>query len=90
MKDDAEMKDSLSTAYQEEYSGIVALFICEALMLAINDRNLLPEKEIKGVLKDAASVHENGASLDDAAEMHKQVASLINRVISGGNSVRRP
>jgi len=84
------MKDSLSTAKQEKYSGIAALSICEALMLAINDHNLLPEKEIMGVLKDAASAHENAAGPDDAAEMHKQVALLINRIIAGGNSVRRP
>lgn len=84
------MKDSLSTSDQEKYSGIAALSICEALMLAINDHNLLPEKEIMGVLKDAAAAHENAIGLDADKEMHKQVVLLINRVIAGGNSVRRP
>jgi len=59
-------------------------------MLAINDHNLLPEKEIMGVLKDAAAAHENAIGLNADKEMHKQVALLINRVIAGGNSVRRP
>jgi hypothetical protein len=62
----------------------------DTLMLAINDHNLLPEKEIMGVLKDAASAHENADGPDADKEMHKQVAILINRVIAGGNSVRRP
>jgi hypothetical protein len=84
------MKASLSTSDQEKYSGIAALSICEALMLAINDHNLLPEKEIMGVLKDAAAAHENAIGLDADKEMHKQVALLINRVIAGGNSVRPP
>lgn len=84
------MKDSLSAAHQEKYSGVAALSICEALMLAINDHNLMPEKDIVGVLKDAAAAHENAVGLDGAAEMHKQVALLINRIISGHNSVRRP
>jgi hypothetical protein len=59
-------------------------------MLAINDHNLLPEKEIMGVLKDAAAAYENAIGLDADKEMHKQVALLINRVNAGGNSVRPP
>lgn len=84
------MKASLSTSDQEKYSGIAALSIYEALMLAFNDHNLLPEKEIMGVLKDAAAAHENAIGLDADKEMHKQVALPINRVIAGDNSVRRP
>jgi len=90
MKDDVKMKGSLNASDQEKYSGVAALSICEALMLAINDHNLLPENEIVNILKDAASAHENAAGLDDTAEMHKQVALLINRIVAGGNSVRRP
>lgn len=84
------MKDMVTISNQERYSGVAALSICEALMLAINDHDLLPEKEIMGVLKDAATAHENATGLDADKEMHKQVALLINRVIAGGNSVRRP
>jgi len=90
MKGDAKMKDTLSASDQEKYSGIAALSICEALMLAINDHNLLPEKEIVGILKDAAAAHENATGPAANKEMHKQVALLINRIIAGGNSVRRP
>ncbi len=75
---------------QERYSGIAALSICEALMLALNDHNIMPEKEFVGILKDAADAHDNAASLDDSKEMHVQVALLINGIIAGGNSVRRP
>ncbi len=34
-------------------SGIAALSICEALLLALNDAKVLPESEIMGILKDA-------------------------------------
>ena len=44
---------------QSTYSGMAALSICEALMLALNDAHILPETEIVGVLKDAAATHEN-------------------------------
>jgi hypothetical protein len=73
---------------QTKYAGIAALSICEALLLAMNDHKLLPETEIIGILRDAAAAHGNTIGPD--AEMHQAVAALINRIIAGGNSVRRP
>lgn len=75
---------------QTNHSGIAALSICEAMLLALNDHHILPEREILGVLRDAAAAHENAVSPDADREMHEAVACLINRIISGGNSVRRP
>ena len=74
----------------KDYSGIAALSICEALLLAMNDHAILPEHEIVGVLRDAAASHENAVSPEADLEMHRGVAGLINRIIAGGNSVRRP
>lgn len=73
----------------DEIAGTAALSICEALLLALNDRNILPENEIVGVLQDAAAAHECAAD-DGKAEMHRAVAALINGILAGGNSVRRP
>ncbi len=70
--------------------GRAALTICEALLLALNDRDILPEREIVGVLMDAAATHENIPPGDKGAAMHKAVAELIQGIIDGGNSVRRP
>ena len=75
---------------QTDYAGMAALSICEALLLAINDHKLLPEREILGVLRDAAATHENAVGPDAERETHRAVADLINLIISGGNSVRRP
>lgn len=71
-----------------DIAGTAALAICEALLLALNDRNILPEKEIVGILRDAADAHEY-APADDQADTHAAVAALINGILSGGNSVRR-
>ena len=71
------------------HSGVAALSICEALLLALNDAKILPESEIIGVLKDAAAVHENAEGSDRALKMHSAVAAQIRLIISGGNSVRR-
>lgn len=74
---------------QNNYSGLAALSICESLLLALNDRKLLPESEIIGVLSDAAATHENAKGPASEMEIHREVAALINRIITGGNSVRR-
>ncbi|WP_394328453.1 hypothetical protein [Rhodobacter sp. 24-YEA-8] len=69
---------------------MAALSICEALLLAMNDHNLLPEREITGVLRDAAAAHEN--AMGDAGEiaMHQSVAGLINVIRAGISRSGRP
>ena len=46
----------------EKISGMAALSICESLLLALNDAHVLPEREIMGVLTDAAASHENAGN----------------------------
>ncbi len=72
------------------YSGMAALTICEALLLALNDHDILPEKEIMGILRDSATSHQNATGSENEVETHIAVAALINRIIDSGNSVRRP
>ncbi len=72
-----------------DIAGTAALAICESLLLALNDRGVLPEREIMGILRDAAAAHENDPGEDGNSELHAAVAGLINSIIAGGNSVRR-
>lgn len=76
----------MSTAH----AGEAALSICEALLLAMNERGLLPEHEILGILRDAAETHENAVGTQLETEDHKAVARLINAIIAGGQPTRRP
>ncbi|MFT4706407.1 MAG: hypothetical protein ACJAWC_002048 [Yoonia sp.] len=70
-------------------SGSAALAICESLLLALNDHNVLPEREIMGVLKDAAAAQQPVPGNDEMTALHAAVRELIDRIIDGGNSVRR-
>lgn len=70
-------------------AGLAALAICESLLLALNDRKILPENEVVGVLRDAAAAHENAMLDGIPAELHAAVSDMINKIIDGGNSVRR-
>ncbi|AZL61155.1 hypothetical protein EI545_12235 [Tabrizicola piscis] len=72
-----------------DVAGTAALAICESLLLALNDRNILPEREIVGILRDAAAAHANDPGEDGRTELHNSVATLINGILAGGNSVRR-
>lgn len=70
-------------------AGMAALSICEALLLALQDRNLLPEREIVGILRDAAAPHENAQGPEVEQKMHRATAKLINEIIICGNLSRR-
>jgi len=74
---------------KDTVSGIAALTICEALLLALNDAKVLPESEIIGLLRDAAATHDNAVGSAVELEKHSAVSALINGIIAGGNSVRR-
>ncbi len=76
-------------ADRQDHSGMAALSICEALLLAIKDRELLPEHEIVGVLRDAAAAQEAAVGKNDEKEMHRAAAVLINQIIASGYRVRQ-
>ncbi len=74
---------------ETDAGGAAALTICESILLALNDQNILPEREIVGILRDAAAAYSNDTGEDGKMALHTAVAALINRIIDGGNSVRR-
>lgn len=71
-------------------SGIAALSICESLLLALSDLKIMGANETAGVLKDAAAAHRNAGGTGDEAATHQEVATIIERIISGGNSIQHP
>lgn len=82
-------KEIPQMAQVNDVSGTAALAICESLLLALNDRNILPESEIVGILQDAAEAHHHTPKEDGKTDLHAAVAALINGILAGGNSVRR-
>ena len=73
-----------------DVSGAAALAICESLLLCLGDRKILAEGEIIGILEDAITAHQNAPADDGMTRTHDAVAALIQSIIDGGNSVRRP
>lgn len=71
-----------------DIAGTAALTICESLLLALNDLEILPDHEIIGILKDAETAHKY-APTGDQDKLNAAVAQLIHDMISGGHWVRQ-
>ncbi|AJD53206.1 MULTISPECIES: hypothetical protein [Thalassospira] len=76
----------------DQYSvqGAAALSICESLLLCLGDMGLMTDKDVIGILEDAASAHVTGEPGVEVDGHHQAVHDLIKAIIKGGNSVRHP
>lgn len=68
--------------------GAAALSICESLLIALNDLNVIGDREARAVLEDAAATHRNAMASSSNPEEHRATAELIERIRDGKNSVR--
>lgn len=73
-----------------DIAGLAALAVCESLLLALNDRDVMPENTIVGVLRTAAKTLETIRHDDGKTASHAAAAVLIHKIIDGQNSVRHP
>ncbi|MDB5641433.1 MAG: hypothetical protein JWN07_750 [Hyphomicrobiales bacterium] len=71
-------------------SGAAALSICESLLLALGDLKILSEQDVIGIMKDATAAHRNAEESPDEPGFHAEVACILEGIVAGGNSVRRP
>jgi len=69
-------------------AGAAALSICESLLIALNDLKIIDDKETRAVLLDAAESHRNAIEGSKNPDEHRAIATLIDRIIDGKNSVR--
>jgi hypothetical protein len=79
----------MATDIQDIASGRAALSICESLMLAMGDLKIIGENDAVGVIKDAASAHRGAGTSTEEKAMHSAIVDILDRIVAGGNSVRR-
>lgn len=70
-------------------AGLAALSICESLLLAMGDLKLVSEAEVLGIMEDATDAHRNATGSEADLAMHLAVVAVLDRIVAGGNSVRR-
>ena len=67
--------------------GLAALSICESLLVALFDLQIISEREAVGILKDASAAHHNAEGAKDP-KAHATAAAIIDRIIAAKNSIR--
>jgi hypothetical protein len=72
-----------------DVAGLAALAICESVLLSLAENQVIDDAEAKAILEDAAAAHRNAMSLTADGKDHEAAAALIERLLQGGNSVRR-
>ena len=70
-------------------AGLAALAICESMLLSLTENKLIDDAEARAILTDAAMAHRNSIPLGPEGPIHEAAALLIERLLRGGNSVRR-
>lgn len=71
-----------------EADGMAALGICESLILALTELDILTEEEVRGVLRDVADTQEKAALSSLSPEKHKAVVEIVQRILAGKNGIR--
>ena len=68
--------------------GIAALGICESLLLALTDLEIISEKDARDVLTDVATTHDEAGSASQTPERHQAVVAIVQRILAGKNGLR--
>ena len=79
-----------STNINDAASGLAALSICESLLLARGALELMNENEVVDVVADAAEAHRNAGESPGDIALNREVVAILDRIVAGGNSIRRP
>jgi len=69
--------------------GSAALGICESLLLALTELEIISEQEARELLTDVASTHEEAAETASEPEKHNAVAAIVRRILAGKDGVRK-
>jgi hypothetical protein len=69
-------------------AGQAALSICESMLLALTDHQIIDAAQARAILEDAAAAHRNAIPLVADGAAHDAAATLIEAILKGGNSVR--
>lgn len=68
-------------AHDADVASTALLSICESLLLCLADKRILTERDITGLLEDAAAAHANSANHGESPDFHQKVSALITAMI---------
>ena len=68
--------------------GTAALSICESLLLALTDANIISDQDARDVLTDVVTSHQEAADASNTPDKHHAVVAILQRILAGKNGVR--
>jgi hypothetical protein len=69
--------------------GLAALGICESLLIALTDLQVISEKDARDLLADVATAHNEAATGSQTPERHQAVVEIVQRILAGKNGMRQ-
>ena len=74
---------------EQAVAGNAALSICESLLIAMCDLNVLNERDVRNILANAAATHHEASKTSDDPAHHEEAARLIERMMASQSSLSR-
>jgi hypothetical protein len=72
----------------QDPQGMAALGICESLLVALSELNVISEADLRGLLVDVVSTHNEAAAGSQTPEKHQAVVEIVQRILAGKNGMR--
>jgi hypothetical protein len=69
-------------------NGTAALGICESLILALTEANIISDRDARDLLTDVAASHQEAAEASNSPEKHLAVVAIVQSILNGKNGVR--
>lgn len=69
--------------------GLAALGICESLLIALTDLQIISEQDARDVLTDVATAHNEAVTVSQTPEKHQAVIEIVERILAGKNGMRQ-
>jgi hypothetical protein len=92
---DAKVSSSGGTLEMTKYAqfhdaeGIAALGICQSLLLALTNLEVIGERDMRDLLVDVVTTHDEAAANSQTPEKHRAVVEIVQRMLAGRNGMRR-
>lgn len=74
-------------AVETEAAACAALTLCECLVIALAEGEVLSRRELTGALEDARNAHAFFGGPIDQRATHRRAADVISRIIESARSV---
>lgn len=60
--------------------GLAALALCESLLLALKEREIISDRDLRGILTDVLTAHTEASTVSETPEVHHAVIQIVQGI----------